>query len=110
MPKILRAEPPTKDERDELERMLRSTGVSALEYKWANTIWLSAMEGMRVREIAQRVHLSEGRTRLRIRAWNRQRLAAMVQGRSPGRPRKASQRLGEQVVQAAAQAHPHDYG
>jgi transposase len=110
MPKLLYALAPTPDEREKIEQRLRSTGVSALEYKWAQIILLSAVEGLRAKEIAQRVCLSEGRTRLRIREWNRKRLAALKQKRSSGRPRKATKKLGEQVAQAAAQAHPRDYG
>jgi hypothetical protein len=110
MPKLLYALAPTPDEKEKIERRLRSTGVSVLEYKWAQTILMSAVERRRVNEIAQRVHLSEGRTRLRIREWNRRRLAALKQRRSPGRPRKATKKLGEQVAQAAAQAHPRDHG
>lgn len=110
MPKQLYAAAPTPDEKERIERRLKSTGVSVLEYKWAQIILLSAVEKLRVKVIAQRVHLSVGRTRLRIREWNRRRLAALKQGRSPGRPRKATKKLGEQVAQAAAQAHPRDYG
>ncbi len=110
MPKLLYAEVPTPDEKEQIEQRLRSTGVSVLEYKWAQIIWLSAIERLSVKAIAQRVHLSVGRTRLRIREWNRRRLAALQQGRSPGRPRKATQALGEQIAQAASQAHPRDHG
>ena len=110
MPKQLYAVAPTLDEKEKIEQRLRSTGVSALEYKWAQIILLSAIERLPVKVIAPRVHLSVERTRLRIRAWNRRRLAALKQRRSPGRPRKATKQLGEQVAQAAAQAHPRDYG
>ncbi len=110
MPKLLRAMAPTLAEKQELERRLKSTGISVLEFKWAQIIWLSAIEGLRVKKIAQRVHLSERRTRLRIREWNQHRFDALRQNRSPGRPRKATKKLGEQIVRAAAQAHPRDYG
>jgi hypothetical protein len=110
MPKILRASALTEAERQELQRRLTSTGVSVLEYKWAPIIWLSAVEGLRAADIAPRLHLSVERTRLRIREWNRRRLEALHQGRSPGRPRKGTKALGEQIGQAAAQAHPRDYG
>jgi transposase len=110
MPKVLYALAPTPDEKEKIEQRLKSTGVRVLEYKWAQIILLSAVEKLSVKEIAQRVYLSEGRTRLRIREWNRQRMAALKQGRSPGRPRKATKKLGEQVAQAAAQAHPRDLG
>ena len=110
MPRQLYAVAPTPEEKEKIERRLKSTGISVLEYKWAQIILLSAVERLRVKEIVPRVHLSVGRTRLRIREWNRRGLTALKQGRSSGRPRKATKKLGEQVAQAAAQAHPRDHG
>ena len=110
MPRQLYAAAPTPDEKEEIERRLSSTGVSVLEYKWAQIILLSAIERLPVTAIAPRVHLSAERTRLRIREWNRRRLAALKQRRSPGRPPKATKKLGEQLSQAAAEAHPRDHG
>ena len=110
MPRQLYAVAPSPDEKDEIERRLSSTGVSVLEYKWAQIIVLSAVERLPVTAIAPRVQLSVERTRLRVREWNRRRLAALKQRRSPGRPRKATKELGEQVAQAAAEAHPRDHG
>jgi regulator of protease activity HflC (stomatin/prohibitin superfamily) len=109
MPRQLYAVALTPDEKETIERRLNSTGVSVLEYKWAQIILLSAVERLPVTVIASRVHLSVERTRLRIREWNRRRLAALKQRRSPGRPRKATKQLGEQVAQAAAEAHPRDH-
>ena len=110
MPKRLYAVVPTPEEKEQLAQRLRRTGGSVLEYKWTHIICLSALERLPVKAIAQRVHLSAGRTRLRIREWNRRRMPALQQRRSPGRTRKATKELGAEVAQAAAQAHPGDYG
>lgn len=110
MPKRLCADVPSEDEQVELKRRLASTGVTVLEYKWALVIWQSAMDGLSVKEISDRVHLSEGRTRRRIRAWNRDRMAALNQRKPPGRPRKATRELGQALADEAAKAHPRDYG
>ena len=110
MPKLLYALVPSGEEKEQLAQLLKSTGVSVLEYKWTQIVWLSAIERLPVKAIAQRVHMSAGRTRLRIREWNRRRMQALQQRRSPGRTRKATEELGAEVAQAAAQAHPCDYG
>ena len=110
MPKQLLANPLTAEEQVEIKRRLVGTGVSVLEYKWARVIWHSAIDGLTPEEISDLVHLSVDRTRLRIRAWNRQRMEALNQRRSPGRPRKATRELGQALADEAAKAHPRDYG
>lgn len=110
MPKRLLASQPSQEERVELKRRLVATGMTVLEYKWARVVWHSAIDGLNAEEISSKVHLSVGRTRMRIRAWNRSRMAALNQGRSPGRPRKATRELGQALADEAAKAHPRDYG
>jgi len=97
----------SQEERDALINM--ANGNDTILARWAQIVLLSA-RGIGVPKIADTLGISSATVRARIKAFNAQRMEALVRGSSPGRPQTLSPSLGDKFAALMREREPRDFG
>jgi transposase len=108
MPKKIELRPLTEEERETLEKLIKSQTAPAIEVERAKTIWL-AQASEKIPAIGQKQDRTLATIYRRIRRFNALGLKSLADEARAGRPATYSEKERGQMI-AAARTHPQKAG
>jgi transposase len=104
----IKLRPLTEEERETVEKLIKSQTASAIEVERAKTIWL-AQAGERIPVISQKQERTQATIYRRIKRFNELGLKSLTDEARPGRPTTYTEEERGQMI-AAARTHPQKAG
>jgi transposase len=108
MPKKIELRPLTEEEREIVEKLIKSQTAPAIEVERAKTIWL-AQAGEKVQSIGKKQERTQATIYRRIKRFNELGLKSLADETRSGRPTTYTEEERGQMI-AAARTHPQKAG